>query len=74
MTGMFYSPYGCPFSSPFDVYMAYMPAGLLLLVWQLRIQRYPGYYGYPVRGYGKAYNTVNYRTSRYRACRVAGGN
>jgi len=50
--GMFYSPYGNPFFSPFDVYMAYMPGFY-----------YPGYYGgygYPGynSGYAGAYNSL----------------
>ncbi len=51
--GMFYSPFGNPFFSPFDVYMAYMPGFY-----------YPGYYGnYGYNsGYSNAYNSVNYRS------------
>src|ERR1039458_5960690 len=51
--GMFYSPFGNPFFSPFDVYMAYMPGFY-----------YPGYYGnYGYNsGYSNAYNSLNYRS------------
>jgi hypothetical protein len=58
MGGMFYSPYGNPFFSPFDVYMAYMPG-------------FYGGYGYGGYGYGypgsyssgySAYNSVGYKT------------
>jgi len=58
--GMFYSPYGYAFFSPFDVGMAYMPG-----------YYYPGYYGssgYPgysggsASGYAKAYNSILYRS------------
>jgi mannose-6-phosphate isomerase-like protein (cupin superfamily) len=49
--GMFYSPYGYPFFSPFDVYMAYMPGFY-----------YPGYSGYYSSGYANAYNTVSYKS------------
>jgi hypothetical protein len=51
--GMFYSPYGNPFFSPFDVYMAYMPG---------YYYNYPGYYGYNSSGYGNAYNSVSYKS------------
>jgi hypothetical protein len=52
--GMFYSPYGNAFFSPFDVYMAYMPG----------MYYYPGYsgnYGYS-GGYGNAYNSTGYKS------------
>jgi hypothetical protein len=55
--GMFYSPYGNPFFSPFDVYMAYMPG--------FYYPGYSGYYGYPgyySSGYANSYNSVNYRS------------
>jgi|HubBroStandDraft_1064217.scaffolds.fasta_scaffold04176_8 hypothetical protein len=51
MGGMFYSPYGNAFFSPFDVYMAYMPGFY-----------YPGYYGYNSSGYGGVYNGVAYKS------------
>jgi hypothetical protein len=55
MGGMFYSPYGYAFFSPFDVGMAYMPGFY-----------YPGYYGgyngYSAPGYGGAYNAVSYKS------------
>jgi hypothetical protein len=54
MGGMFYSPYGNAFFSPFDVYMAFAPGFY-----------YPGYgygYGYGSPGYGGAYNLVNYKS------------
>ena len=55
MGGMFYSPFGNPFFSPFDVYMAYMPG----------FYYYPGLYGnygYWGGGYGNPYNTINNKT------------
>jgi len=56
MGGMFYSPFGNPFFSPFDVYMAYMPG----------FYYYPAYfgnYGYGNGyGYGNAYNSINYKS------------
>jgi hypothetical protein len=56
MGGMFYSPYGNAFFSPFDVYMAFAPGFY-----------YPGYgygygYGYGNPGYAGAYNAVNYKS------------
>jgi hypothetical protein len=53
--GMFYSPYGNVFFSPFDVGMAYMP-GFYFPGF------YGGYYGYSPTGYGGAYNTVSYKS------------
>jgi hypothetical protein len=52
--GMFYSPYGNAFFSPYDVYMAYMPG----------MYYYPGYYGnYGYSGgYGNAYNSTGYKS------------
>ena len=51
--GMFYSPFGNPFFSPFDVYMAYMPG----------FYYYPSYYGnYGYGGYGNAYNSISYKS------------
>ena len=56
--GMFYSPFGNPFYSPFDVYQA----GSFY---------YPGYYGYgygygyngyPYSNYSGAYNSVSYKS------------
>jgi hypothetical protein len=56
MGGMFYSPYGNAFFSPFDVSMAFMPG----------FYYFPGYagYGYGFGGnrYGNVYNTVNYKS------------
>ena len=65
MGGMFYSPYGFAFFSPFDVYQAFMPGFYY---------GYPYYYGYG-NGYGygynkggrvgrnsNTYNAVNYRS------------
>jgi len=54
MGGMFYSPFGNPFFSPYDVYMAYMPG----------MYYYPGYYGNYgyAGGYGGAYNSVGYKS------------
>lgn len=54
MGGMFYSPYGNAFFSPFDVYMAFAPGFY-----------YPGFgygYGYGYPGYGGVYNSVNYKS------------
>jgi len=52
--GMFYSPYGNAFFSPFDVYMAYAPG----------FYYYPNYYGNYGNwgGYGNVYNSVNYKS------------
>ncbi|MGA3042552.1 MAG: hypothetical protein ABSF54_17390 [Bryobacteraceae bacterium] len=54
--GMFYSPYGNAFFSPFDVAMAYMPGYFY----------YPSYYGSGygggASGYGKAYNSILYKS------------
>jgi hypothetical protein len=56
MGGMFYSPFGNPFFSPFDV----AQAGLFY---------YPGYYGYTgfgnygySNGYSGVYNSINYKS------------
>jgi len=54
--GMFYSPYGNAFFSPFDVAMAYMPGYFY----------YPSSYGYGYgggsSGYVKAYNSIIYKS------------
>ncbi len=63
MGGMAYSPYGCPLLNPFNLYLAYMPAGLFSSPCYNGFNGYPGYYGYPgYGGYGNVYNTVNYRS------------
>ena len=67
MSGMFYSPYGNPFFSPFGVYQAYMPGFYYY-------PSYPSYYGSSgYRGpsgsssssssYTKGYNSIVYRTA-----------
>jgi hypothetical protein len=54
--GMFYSPYGCPMFSPFDVSLAYIPSSFFSPCYS----GYPGYY--TPRYYGNVYNTVSYKS------------
>jgi hypothetical protein len=54
LAGMFYSPYGNAFFSPFDVGMAFMP-GFFFSPYGNGF----GGYGY---GYGGIYNSINYKT------------
>ncbi len=54
LAGMFYSPYGNAFFSPFDVGMAFMP-GFFFSPYGNGF----GGYGY---GYGGLYNSINYKT------------
>ena len=50
-----FGPYGFPFFSPYNVYMAYMPGYLYY--------PYFGGYGYPYGGgYSGVYNTLNYKS------------
>lgn len=50
--GMFYSPYGFPYFSPFDVDMAFMPG------FYYSPYGYGYGYGYPAASYGNIYNSV----------------
>ena len=55
MGGMFYSPYGCPMFSPFDISLAYVPSSYFSPC-------YAGYPGYYTPQYPAVYNTVSYKS------------